>query len=540
MGPDVKRQWQRVGELFEQALALPAADRETFLSALGDDDDVKREVRSLLSAHEQAEGFLESRADLSMRSGEVSRAVVSPAADLAPGTQVGPYRIAGVLGRGGMGVVYEATDVRLQRRVALKALPSAAATDERHRQRLRQEARAAAALQHPHIAIVYSLDEIDGHVFIASELLEGSTLRAELESRGSLGAAAATRAGVQLAQALVAAHERGIVHRDLKPENVFRTREGILKVLDFGLAQLDDEARTLMTVSRLTAPGLLLGTPAYMAPEQLLGHATDFHVDHFALGVILYELATGRHPFGAQSLPSTIARILAADPTPPDPPRELPALLWNVIERCLRKNPAHRFTTTRELLAALEAAAVASPFASSGEIPFHVRSPALSPPGAAGAGMLEAAALGSRARRGTAEGHVLRWWRFHQMATAAAYAAMVWPAWHVHRSLAPAGVLFFLAVLASIVIASTLRLHLWFSSRVYPEHLPAQRARAARWIRAADIAFAALLIVGGVALPPEQAGWAALFISVGAGAAAAFSVIEPATTRAAFRRGGGA
>ena len=488
--------WRRVGELFDQAVAAPPADRAGVLNGSADPDDVKEEVRSLLAAHDAAEGFLESPAS--------SSNIDAPA--LAPGARVGTYRVLREIGRGGMGIVYEAEDTRLHRRVALKSLPANVARDEHQRQRLRHEARAAAALQHPGIATVYALEELDGEVFIATEYLPGETLRDELRG-GPLGPERGLAAAIEIARALCAAHERGIVHRDLKPENIVRTADGQLKILDFGVAQFDAAASDLASRSHLTLAGTMVGTPAYMAPEQLLGHQTDFHVDHFAFGVLLYELCTGNHPFAADSLPSTIARVLAA-PAPAAPNADIPPRVWSVIERCLQKAAAERFATTRDLLDALVASS--DPVTAASTTP---------------AGFSLTAASRS----------AVSWWRFHQLAAALAYWALVWPVWHVHRSLGRAGLFFFFAVLAMVVIAGNLRLHLWFSSRVYPEDLPAQRAEVSRWIRFADVGFAALLVLGGIALPDDRAGWAALLISFGIGAAVSFVFIEPATTRAAFR-----
>jgi hypothetical protein len=491
----LSERWTRIGELFDAVVNLPPAEREVILAAAAESDAIKREVRSLLTAHDAAGSFLD---------GPV---VAGDTPAFAPGTMLGPYRVVRIVGRGGMGIVYEAEDTRLHRRVALKSLPPEVAADEHQRRRLRQEARAAAALQHPGIATVYALEEIDDHVFISSELLTGATLRHELE-RGPLSPVEALTIAEAIARALCAAHERGIVHRDLKPENIARTADGSVKILDFGLAQFDRSAADALSRSRLTLPGVMVGTPPYMAPEQLLGRPTDFRVDHFAFGVLLYELCTGTHPFGAHSLPSTIARILADAPDPPTP--SIRAELWQVIDRCLQKNPGHRFPTTRDLLAALDASTTK-------RAPAAPRDPD---------------APGGHDRRTSR----LFWWRFHQFAAAIAYWSMIWPAWHVHRAFGRAGLFFFFATLAAVIVAGNLRLHLWFSSRVYPEDLDAQREDVSRWIRAADVGFAALLIIGGVALPDTHGGWGALFISFGIGAAVAFIFIEPATTRAAFRQ----
>jgi hypothetical protein len=528
----VSDRWQRIGELFDRAVGAAPQQRDAVVNESTEPDDIKHEVRSLLAAHESAGDFLETSP------------ITTPVPLLAAGTEVGTYRIIGELGRGGMGVVYEAEDLRLHRRVALKSLPPDVASDARQRQRLRQEARAAAALQHSGIATVYALEEIDGHLFISTEYLQGETLRQELE-RGPLGLDHTVATAIEIAQALCAAHERGVVHRDLKPENIIRTTDGVLKILDFGLAQFDTAAQDLASKSRLTMTGMLAGTPAYMAPEQLLGGQTDFHVDHFALGIMLYELCTGEHPFAAESLPSTVARILAAPPHQPLPSAQIPDPLWTIIDRCLQKDPGARYGTTRELLGALGALGAPDAVGARGA-GAHGAAGAQTPAGALEAGGQGvsgggAPGTGSAGAFGLTDGGVeapvlvLRWWRFHQLMAALAYWAMVWPVWHVHRSLGRAGLFFFFVTLAAVVVAANLRLHLWFSSRVYPQDLPRQRAEVAPWIRWADLAFAALLIVGGIALPDDRAGWAALLISFGVGAAVAFTFIEPATTRAAFR-----
>lgn len=503
--------WTRVGELFDRVATLPAADREAALDASGEPDEVRQEVRSLLAAHDSAGRFLDPARLPRAESGE--RTVIQEQPERPAGTAVGPYRIVRVIGRGGMGIVYEAEDTRLHRRVALKSLPQATAADERQRQRLRQEARAAAALQHPGIATVYALEEIDGQVFISSELLEGETLR-DVARRGPLPSDDVARAAAEIARALCTAHERGVVHRDLKPENIIRTTTGTLKILDFGLAQIVDPEPAVSN-PRLTQPGVLMGTPAYMAPEQLLGRPTDFRADHFALGVMLAELCRGAHPFGTGSLPSTIARILADAPDQPPTATHVPTGMWQVIDRCLQKDPSDRFPSTRELLNALESAAAPAPAAPARPVsPAAPAAPVLPVPPVSPA---------------------LRWWRVHQFAAAATYWAVIWPMWHVHRSLGRAGLFFFFGTLAAVVVSGNLRLHLWFSSRVYPEDLPAQRAELARWIWWADAALAVLLVTAGIALPEERAGWAAVLISVGIGSTVAFLLIEPATARAAFR-----
>jgi serine/threonine protein kinase len=519
--------WHQVGVLFDRALAMPAAERAQWVRASGEPADIQREVLSLLEAHDRTGGFLEQTAlDGELAGSPAGARGPGPATPLEPnplaeGTIVGPYRIARVLGQGGMGVVYEAEDTRLRRRVALKSLPARLSGNERLRLRLRQEARAAAVLTHPSIATVYALEELDEGVFIASEYVEGLTLRAELE-RGPFTMDRAVATARDIARALAAAHERGIVHRDLKPENVMRTADGGVKLLDFGLAQFDAPAQDLVSWSRLTEPGLVAGTPPYMAPEQLLGGATDSRTDQFSLGVMLYEMTCGRHPFGGSSLPSVIARILAGRPEPPLDRLAVPDNVWAVIDRCLRKEPAERFANTTELTKALDAILEAR--SSEGRSTQH------------------AARSAPRSERSTlhpalsVQYSALWWWQFHQLAAALLYWLMIWPAWHVHRWIGRGGLLFFLLTLASVIVAANLRLHLWFSSRIYPDELAQQRREVGTWIRWADWAFAAALAAGGISLGDNRAGWAVLLIAFAVGCVVAFLVIEPATARAAFGR----
>jgi hypothetical protein len=497
--------WARVAALFDAAVEKTPGERESVVRASGEPADIQTDVLSLLASHDNAGGFLAQPAQPDR----------PDRPDLPD--RLGPYRLTRVIGEGGMGVVYQAEDTRLHRIVALKLLSPALSSDARQRDRLKQEARAAAALAHPGIATVYALEEIDGQVVIASEYLDGDMLRVEID-RAPMPADRALETAIEIARAMAAAHERGIVHRDLKPENIVRTREGVLKILDFGLAQFAGPARELVSMT-LSEAGVVAGTPPYMAPEQLLGQATDFRTDHFAFGVLLYEIFTGQHPFGGGSLPSTIARILAADPNPPEPPHALPDAVWEIVNRCLQKDPAARFESTNALVQALELAKAST-------APAHGGSPAVAP---------HRTAPGAPIASGAPDAPAFWWWRFHQLTAALVYWSMVWPVWHVHRGVGRGGLFFFFVTLAAVVVSANLRIHLWFSSRVYPEHLAAQRADTGRWIRFADCAFVALLVAGGLLLPEEQAGWAALLISVGIGSAVAFLIIEPATARAAFR-----
>jgi tRNA A-37 threonylcarbamoyl transferase component Bud32 len=473
--------WQRVGALFDRALAAPVPDRLSRIRESGEPQDVQDEVLALLASHDSSHGFLE------------------PPALLEPGALVGTYRIDRLLGRGGMGVVYLAHDMRLHRAVALKALPPHLFRDDRMRARLRQEARAAAALSHPAIATVFALEEVGDQLFIASEYLEGQTLR-EVLAAGPLAEARALEIARAIAAALQAAHDRGIVHRDLKPENIIITSNG-LKVLDFGLAQFDVAAQDLASVTRLTDPGVMAGTPPYMAPEQLLGQVTSARTDQFAFGVLLYEMLTGRHPFGTGTLPQTIARTIATEPDPAN--MSLP--LWELITRAMQKNPEDRFTATKDLVAALGGAPALAP---APRHPGAVRNPGATD-----------------------------WWATHQLVVALGYWFMVYPTWLVHKWIAGYGVLSFLATLAIVIVGGNVRLHLWFTARTYPAELAAQRANITGLVRAADVAFSFIMIGIGLVIADAHTGWAALFVAFGLGAALAFLVIEPATARAAFGTG---
>ena len=276
-----------------------------------------------------------------------------------PGTRLGVYEVVSSLGAGGMGEVYRAKDTRLGREVALKVLPEAFARDADRRARFEREARTVAGLNHPNIVVLYSVEEDQGVHFLTMELVEGGDL-GRLVSPGGLPPERVLELGIALAEALMAAHERGVVHRDLKPANVMVTREGRIKVLDFGLSKTaapgPDLAATQMdTLSTpLSTPGMVLGTVPYMAPEQVRGEAVDARTDLFALGVMLYELTAGRRPFTGATPADVCSSILR------DPPGSLAALrddlppdLDRVIGRCLEKDPRARFQTALEICEAL-------------------------------------------------------------------------------------------------------------------------------------------------------------------------------------------
>src|SRR5512135_1216242 len=277
---------------------------------------------------------------------------------LVAGSRVGPYEILSKVGEGGMGEVWRAHDTRLERDVALKVLPAEALGDDTARARLIREARLASKLNHPHICTIYEVGESEGQTFIAMELVEGQPLSARVAD-GALPVEQILRYGQQMADALAHAHGRGVVHRDFKSANVVVTPDGQVKVLDFGLAKRlsGEELAEVTTVSRhsLTAPGVVAGTLAYMAPEQLKGQPADARSDIWALGVVLYELAAGQRPFQGQTGFELTSAILSR-PLPPLP-SSVPAPLAGVIERCLAKEPGERYQQGSEVRAALEAVA---------------------------------------------------------------------------------------------------------------------------------------------------------------------------------------
>jgi serine/threonine protein kinase len=270
----------------------------------------------------------------------------------SPGARLGPYEIVGHAGAGGMGEVYRARDTRLARTVAVKVLPPDPTSDPAARQRFEREARAVAALSHPHICTVHDIGQQDGTDFLVMEYLDGETLGALLE-RGKLPLDLALHYGVQIADALAAAHKAGIVHRDLKPGNVMITKGGA-KLLDFGLAKSHAQAvvsaQTVTSAEPLTSKGTILGTLGYMAPEQLEGKEADARTDVFAFGAVLYEMATRQRAFASSSPAAVIAEILERDPAPVSSVRlELPAALDHVVRKCLEKDPENRWQHAADL-----------------------------------------------------------------------------------------------------------------------------------------------------------------------------------------------
>jgi serine/threonine protein kinase len=281
------------------------------------------------------------------------------------GTTIGHYRIVEKIGEGGMGVVYRAHDERLDRDVAVKVLPKDVAQTRDRLDRFEREARAVAKLDHPNILAIHNFGTDEGIAYAVMELLEGESLR-ELISKGRLTVGKAVEYSRAITAGLAAAHDKGIIHRDLKPENIFLTEDGRIKILDFGLAKLmlPEEGLTTETPTGTldTAPGGLIGTIAYMAPEQVDGQPANAQSDIFALGVVLYEMLTGQRPFRGTTSASTAAAILKEDPEPISSAASgVPPTLAGVVSKCLEKRPQDRFSSAHDLsltLGAIDAAAV--------------------------------------------------------------------------------------------------------------------------------------------------------------------------------------
>src|SRR5712692_725018 len=277
---------------------------------------------------------------------------------LTAGSKLGPYEIISTLGAGGMGEVYRARDTRLGRDVALKILPESFARDNDRLHRFEQEARAVAALNHPNILAIFDTGQNNSSPFLVSELLEGETLREVLDG-GALPQRKTIDYGVQIAQGLAAAHEKGIVHRDLKPENIFVTKDARIKILDFGLAKLAQKARAddgATLTSSHTAAGVVMGTASYMAPEQVRGDGADARTDIFAFGAVLYEMLSGTRAFRPETTAETMTAVLKEDPPElSDPGHAVSPALDRIVRRCLEKSPEQRFQSAKDLSFALSA-----------------------------------------------------------------------------------------------------------------------------------------------------------------------------------------
>jgi predicted Ser/Thr protein kinase len=484
------QQHRRARELFESALEHEPADVARWLEESAPDDaQVRAEVQSLLDHHSRAGSFLTQPV------AEAAAHLLEEDRLLAPGTVLGSYTIVRELGRGGMGRVYLASDARLGRTVALKALAPELTREPTHRERLRREARAAALLTHPGICTVYALEEFDGDLYIVTEFVEGHTLREEMAGGTRPSTDRVISAARELASALRSAHAKGITHRDLKPENVMRTVDGRIKILDFGLARIEGPAGAAAGTLTAAHPGTLAGTPAYMAPEQIEGRAVGPGADVFAFGVLMYEWTAGVHPFQGGSPLATLARVIESTPEPLARRVNAPVWLSDVIDRCLSKSTADRYASAAELAEAFEHPA-----------------PAL------------------RASAGANT-----WWRTHQLALMVLYVLATTRGWQIKELIRGQPTLWiFLLLGVGASVGGIIRGHLIFTDVVNRPHLPSELRRTRPVILFTDVLLSALLTIDALLLSSLQPLAAVLTICVAVGIALAAILMEPATTAAVF------
>jgi serine/threonine protein kinase/Tfp pilus assembly protein PilF len=340
--------WQQVDRLFHAAIEIEPGERPAFLAqSCADDESLRNEVESLLLSHGTTDSFFETPVS------DIAADLLAEAeSKLTAGQSVGPYKILSLLGEGGMGEVYLATDTRLVRQVALKLLPPRFTLDAERVRRFEQEARAASALNHPNIVTIFEIGHWNGAQFIVTEFVEGKTLR-QLMNEKPLTLNETLNVGIQIAGALTAAHAAGIVHRDIKPENIMLRADGYLKILDFGLAKLTERSTSGSQPDNPTLmqsnPGLVMGTVQYMSPEQARGIKVDGRTDVWSLGVVLYELVTGAVPFSGETPSHVMVSIMEAELPPLAERGTVPAELDRIVAQSLRKNKKERYQTAREL-----------------------------------------------------------------------------------------------------------------------------------------------------------------------------------------------
>ncbi|MFN0084423.1 MAG: protein kinase domain-containing protein [Blastocatellia bacterium] len=349
--------WQQIERIFEAALDCAPAKRTSFLDqACGEDSELRREVESLLLADEAAADEKTAGFHHLIR----AEALPPEDNDSIIGQTLSHYRIDSLLGAGGMGRVYLAKDTSLKRQVAIKILPPQFMRDPDRVRRFEQEARAASSLNHPNIITIHEIGRVEEARFIVTELIDGQTLRRRMES-SRMSLPEALKISTQIAGALAAAHAAGIIHRDIKPENVMVRSDGLVKVLDFGLAKLKPEHASggmdleASTKKPLTGPGFVMGTVGYMSPEQVRGQNADHRSDLFSFGVMLYEMLSGQRPFQGESAAEAMAAIVKAEPPELSKLNEkVPAQFERIVRRCLEKEPERRFQSASDLGFALE------------------------------------------------------------------------------------------------------------------------------------------------------------------------------------------
>ncbi len=376
--PGPPNRWERMEEVFHAAVELAPEARASFLArACGADGELRREVESLLAQHGEGDSLFETPAlaDAGLTDAGLTNAEPDPGrggAGWSAGTMIGSYRIVEAIGAGGMGEVFRARDTRLGRDVALKTLGARVSGDRGYLERLRREARLLASLNHPNVATLHGIEEADGVFALVMELVEGETL-AKLQGGEPMPVERAIGYARQIAAGLEAAHEKGMIHRDLKPANIKVTPEGTVKILDFGLAksagkemaaEASPSASPTLSLA-MTEKGMILGTAAYMSPEQARGQAVDRRADIWAFGVVFYELLTGETLFGAsRNVSDSIAAVLTREPDFGALPKGTPGRVRRLLEHCLRKDPKQRLRDigdARLLLDEAEEKAVAAP-----------------------------------------------------------------------------------------------------------------------------------------------------------------------------------
>jgi eukaryotic-like serine/threonine-protein kinase len=343
--------WKLIKELFNAAIDKMPVERAPFLEQIcNGDEQLRREVEKLIAAHEKPDLFIDKPAYEA-----AAEMLVDEPAESLTGRSIGHYRVERKLGQGGMGEVFSAFDTRLDRAVALKILPEHSMRDPERVRRFKQEARAASLLNHPNIVTIYDIGDMEERRFIATELIDGENLR-ERMSRDTMKLSEILDITLQTANALSAAHQAGIVHRDIKPENIMLRRDGFVKVVDFGLAKLTERQKAMAASRVSTESGIVMGTVRYMSPEQARGIKIDILTDIFSLGVVLYEMVTGRLPFDGETNSDVIVSILTKEAPPlsryvEDAPEELE----RIVERALRKNREERYQSVKEMIDDLEA-----------------------------------------------------------------------------------------------------------------------------------------------------------------------------------------
>ena len=340
--------WQQIDRIFHAVLQRDPSQRSAFVAeSCAGDPALQKEIEDLLASHEESDSFIETPA-----SDVAAELLAEGQAGLVVGQAIGPYTVLDLIGAGGMGQVYLGTDTRLGRRVALKILPKQFTINPERVRRFEQEARAASALNHPNIVTIHEIGRSNSTQFIVTEFVDGQTLRTLMNEK-PFTLKEALNVATQIAGALAAAHAAGIVHRDIKPENIMLRADGYVKILDFGLAKLTELPTTDSELEKSTLlqsnPGLVMGTVQYMSPEQARGKKVDARTDIWSLGIVLYELVSGRVPFTGETPSHVMVSLMENELPPLTSHTELPAELERIVTKTLAKNKRERYQTAKEL-----------------------------------------------------------------------------------------------------------------------------------------------------------------------------------------------